>query len=97
MPTLRELLHQLADLDAQIADARSNELAAVIVNIKRAIAENGLTPDDIFDIPRPQKRTKPPAKYRDPETGATWSGRGREPAWIAGQNRTRFLNSTVGG
>jgi DNA-binding protein H-NS len=23
------------------------------------------------------------AKYRDPETGETWSGRGRVPGWIA--------------
>ena len=28
----------------------------------------------------------------DPETGATWSGRGRAPAWLANvKNRTAFL------
>ncbi|MBN3856981.1 H-NS histone family protein [Paraburkholderia sp. Ac-20340] len=33
-----------------------------------------------------------PALYRDPKTGATWSGRGRAPAWIANaKDRTRFL------
>ncbi len=26
-----------------------------------------------------------PAKYRDPETGTTWSGRGRTPVWLAKQ------------
>jgi DNA-binding protein H-NS len=32
------------------------------------------------------------AKYQDPETGATWSGRGRAPTWIAdAKNRDRFL------
>jgi len=36
-----------------------------------------------------------PALYRDPKSGATWSGRGRAPAWIANaKNRDRFL---VGG
>ncbi|RKR36203.1 H-NS family nucleoid-associated regulatory protein [Paraburkholderia sp. BL17N1] len=31
-------------------------------------------------------------QYRDPKTGATWSGRGRAPAWIAGaKDRTKFL------
>ncbi|EDS82163.1 H-NS histone family protein [Burkholderia pseudomallei S13] len=30
-------------------------------------------------------------KYRDPKTGATWSGRGREPGWIKGKKRERFL------
>lgn len=33
-----------------------------------------------------------PAKYADPKTGATWSGRGRAPAWIAHvKDRTAFL------
>ncbi|MBB2929012.1 H-NS family nucleoid-associated regulatory protein [Paraburkholderia silvatlantica] len=31
-------------------------------------------------------------KYRDPETGATWSGRGRAPAWLAeAKDRAVFL------
>jgi DNA-binding protein H-NS len=29
-------------------------------------------------------------KYRDPETGATWTGRGREPGWLKGKNRADF-------
>ncbi|WP_234775318.1 H-NS family nucleoid-associated regulatory protein [Paraburkholderia tropica] len=30
--------------------------------------------------------------YPDPKSGATWSGRGRAPAWIASaKDRTRFL------
>jgi DNA-binding protein H-NS len=33
-----------------------------------------------------------PAKYLDTKTGATWSGRGRAPAWIAGaRDRSKFL------
>ncbi|MFM0198153.1 H-NS family nucleoid-associated regulatory protein [Paraburkholderia strydomiana] len=33
-----------------------------------------------------------PAKYRDPKSGATWSGRGPAPAWLAGaKDRSRFL------
>jgi DNA-binding protein H-NS len=31
-------------------------------------------------------------KYLDPKTGATWTGRGRAPSWIAGaKDRTKFL------
>jgi len=30
-------------------------------------------------------------KYRDPRTGKTWSGRGRAPRWIQGEDRTPFL------
>lgn len=33
-----------------------------------------------------------PAKYRDPKSGAEWSGRGKPPGWLAGaKDRTRFL------
>jgi DNA-binding protein H-NS len=33
-----------------------------------------------------------PPKYRDPKTGAEWSGRGRAPAWLAvAKDRTVFL------
>ncbi|WMY11291.1 H-NS family nucleoid-associated regulatory protein [Paraburkholderia phenoliruptrix] len=33
-----------------------------------------------------------PALYRDPKTGATWSGRARAPAWIANaKDRSKFL------
>lgn len=37
--------------------------------------------------------TKPVApKYADPKSGATWSGRGRAPAWIKNvKDRSRFL------
>jgi DNA-binding protein H-NS len=37
-----------------------------------------------------------PAKYRDPKTGATWSGHARPPAWIANvRDRTKFLIGDV--
>jgi DNA-binding protein H-NS len=33
-----------------------------------------------------------PPKYRDPQSGATWSGRGRAPAWLGDADRwSRFL------
>jgi len=41
-------------------------------------------------------RTPVPPKYRNPETGATWSGRGKPPRWISdaeseGKSRDSFL------
>jgi DNA-binding protein H-NS len=33
-----------------------------------------------------------PAMYQDPKSGATWSGRGRAPAWLANvKDRSKFL------
>jgi DNA-binding protein H-NS len=36
-------------------------------------------------------RTPPPALYRDPESGNTWSGRGKPPRWLDVNDRDRFL------
>lgn len=33
--------------------------------------------------PRPRPKHVPPAKYIDPQTGQTWSGRGLKPRWLA--------------
>jgi DNA-binding protein H-NS len=30
------------------------------------------------------------AKYRNPATGETWTGRGKAPKWIEGQDRNKF-------
>jgi DNA-binding protein H-NS len=39
-----------------------------------------------------KRKGKQPPKYKDPRTGATWSGRGPAPAWLASaKDRSRFL------
>lgn len=45
-----------------------------------------------------QRKGPQPAKYRDPKTGATWSGRGPAPVWLASvKDRTRFLIDAANG
>ena len=29
-------------------------------------------------------------KYKDPESGKTWTGRGKAPLWIAGKDKSQF-------
>lgn len=29
-------------------------------------------------------------KYRDPETGKTWCGRGKTPLWLVGKDKEQF-------
>jgi DNA-binding protein H-NS len=39
-----------------------------------------------------QRKGPQPAKYLNPKTGATWSGRGPAPAWLAAaKDRSKFL------
>ncbi|MFT0168563.1 H-NS family nucleoid-associated regulatory protein [Paraburkholderia mimosarum] len=56
----------------------------------------GATPKTAADVKAPKAgnyvRGPQPPKYRDPKTGATWSGRGTAPAWLAGaKDRSKFL------
>jgi DNA-binding protein H-NS len=45
-----------------------------------------------------QRKGPQPAKYRDPKSGATWSGRGPAPAWLSGaKDREKFLIAGVSG
>ena len=44
-----------------------------------------------------QPKGPQPAKYRDPKSGVTWSGRGPAPAWLSGaKDRTKFLIDGAG-
>ncbi|MHA6848882.1 H-NS histone family protein [Ralstonia syzygii] len=94
MAKYQDLLAQKAALEEQIEAARQAEVQAVIQQVRQVVQEYGLTAEDLGLQPKRGKRAniKPAVapKYRDPKTGATWSGRGRAPAWI-GKNRARFL------
>lgn len=95
MPTYEELMAQKAKLQEQLEAARVQELETVILQVRQIIEEYGLTAEDIGRAPRRGRctATKTPAaaKYLDPKAGATWSGRGRAPAWIANKNRDKYL------
>lgn len=92
MPTYKELLRKKAELESQIEAARQAELAKIIAQLQVIVAEYGLTAADIW--PMGHKKTGGKvvmaAKYLNPQTGQTWSGRGRAPAWL-GKNRDRYL------
>ncbi|MGY4730702.1 H-NS histone family protein [Burkholderia pyrrocinia] len=96
MATYQELKVQADELSRRAEEARLAELETVIQEVRARVAEYDLTPEQIFGRKRGQGKARTPSsaiaqKYRDPKTGATWSGRGREPGWIKGKRRERFL------
>ena len=93
MTTLAQLQAQKAALEAQIEAAKKAQAAEGIAKAKAIIAEYSLTKDDVFgaSAKRGRKASSSVApKYKDPISGATWSGRGRAPKWIEGQDRSKF-------
>ena len=92
MTTVAQLLEQKAALEAQIEAVRKAENADAIAKVKALVAEHGLTPQDIFGGAKRGRKASGSvaAKYRDPATGATWTGRGKAPKWIDGKDRAQF-------
>ena len=90
---LQKLQVQLAELDRRIRAERRRERQAVLLQVRQLVTNYALSAREVFGQGY-SDRTKlftMGAKYRDPTTGATWSGRGRTPAWIAGRDRAAYL------
>lgn len=98
MKTYQAVKAEIAKLEAKAEALRKAELKSIIAQVKGTIAEYGLTAADL-GLGRGAGRsaggsrgTKGVAKYRDPKTGQTWTGRGRPPAWIVDvKDRTPYL------
>ena len=98
MSSYKELLAQREKLEKQIEEAKSREYAEVLNEIKQKMADYGISLTELGGgrAPKGAKATARPRagvapKYRDPDSGSTWSGRGKPPRWIAGLDREKFL------
>ena len=97
MATYTELKAQAEVLLKQAEVARRAEIASVVAEIQARMKEYGITLDDLKGGAKKAKaRTSVAAKYRNPATGESWSGRGRAPKWLAeeqakGRSKDAFL------
>jgi DNA-binding protein H-NS len=87
MSTYQELLAQKAELERKIENARKQELAEAITKIKALMAQYNITLADLggkspSGKSASGKASKIAPKYRNPATGETWTGRGRQPKWV---------------
>lgn len=94
--SLKELLQQREAIEKAIAEARQSEIASAVARVRELVAEHGLTVQDVFPgragkVAAKSGGNKVAAKYRDPATGQTWTGRGKAPKWIEGKDRNQFL------
>jgi DNA-binding protein H-NS len=110
MSSLERIQAQIAKLQARADELIVKQSSTVIARIREIMDKHGLTTADIDSYVGGKKQTGigtaagksssgssiSNAKYRDPKTGATWTGHGRAPAWIASaKDRSRFLVSGV--
>lgn len=103
---------EIQRLQKQAEALESKRRGPALASIVRAMREYNITPEEVAvayskkttrSSPRKAAATPPakakrkvPAKFRHPETGETWSGRGKAPRWITsaeerGERRDTFL------
>lgn len=92
----RDLIAQRDALNLQIEEARKKEIASALETIRELVQRYELTVADVFPSGRADGRSvrkgvAVSAKYRDPSSGATWTGRGKPPLWIKDKQRDQFL------
>jgi DNA-binding protein H-NS len=85
-----EIQAKIADLQAQAEVAKREEKQQAVNMARTMISAYGITARDLGLDKAPKAKVGPKpgnkiaAKYRDPASGATWSGRGKTPKWING-------------
>jgi DNA-binding protein H-NS len=88
--TLTDLLSQKAAIDKLIAETQRAERSEAINQVRNLMSQYGLSLADIGSkgsaAPKAPKANgmgvKVAAKYRNPATGDSWSGRGLKPKWL---------------
>src|SRR6478672_8514187 len=98
--TVAELTEVIRRAEALRQEKQEEAKAALLAKWQAEAAENNLSLEAILEGQKPEqaqsgkarRRTggTVAAKFRNPESGQTWSGRGREPVWIKGKDRKEF-------
>src|SRR5690606_8447450 len=107
----QKIVKEILKLQKQAQALQTEHSGPVITSIIRSMREYDITPEEIGEAFNKKAMRSSPlntaakltmakrpvaAKYRHPQTGATWTGRGKAPRWITaaeteGQNRNDFL------
>jgi DNA-binding protein H-NS len=95
--SVEDLQKQQELLDRRIREKQAAEKKAVIDQIVNVVNTYDIPVDELVEalggLKIKRKGIKAIQKYQDPATGKTWSGRGKEPSWIKGQDRDKFTIS----
>ncbi len=89
MTQYQELLARKRELDKTIEQMRRTESATALKTVHELIATFGFTAQQVFPF-QPVEKKKVQAKYYDPATGLSWTGRGKAPKWIEGKDRAAY-------
>ncbi|MDD1788187.1 H-NS family nucleoid-associated regulatory protein [Burkholderia gladioli] len=88
MKSYQEYQKSTASLRQELDKIRREHAERVLQELRECIIEFGFRPEQLMPPPCPAKRR---AKYYNPASGATWTGRGRPPDWIRDKDFSLYL------
>lgn len=94
---------ELVKLRKEAKEAQDREVVEARKKVAQLMKDNNLTAADLLN-PRTIDKTKltavksgerperkqPEPQYQDPESGKTWTGKGRAPNWMKDQDKEQF-------
>lgn len=91
MATYKDLQAQIVQLQKEAQEARDREVYGAIAQIRSLMSELSITAADLEG--RALKKSRKPQvkakiKFRSGEN--TWSGRGRLPLWLKGEDKEKY-------
>ncbi len=101
LDVLQKQIAKLRARAKTLESAQSAKKAKGVAQVRALMKKLGVDVSDLAPVPGAKRagavkraakggakaagRKPVAAKYRDPQTGATWSGRGRMPLWLSAQ------------
>lgn len=84
MTTLQELIQQRDELNVRIEAMQQELRAEILAEIRATMQEYDISIEDLAvgGKSAQRDRVKAAAKYINPITQQTWSGRGKRPQWV---------------
>jgi DNA-binding protein H-NS len=91
MTSYKDIKAQIAELQRTAEEARNQEIEGAVAQIKALMREYEISVEDLVGKSKKMAGKKAPnnVQFQD-GAGNTWSGRGRMPAWIKGQDKEQF-------
>ncbi|WP_239168198.1 H-NS family nucleoid-associated regulatory protein [Burkholderia pseudomallei] len=91
MIAFRDLLVLQARIEKEVENSRLEAEKRICERVREIMAEYGIDVEVRAGGSKRETRRHAAPRYWNPETGQTWSGRGAEPKWIVGKDRSQFL------
>jgi DNA-binding protein H-NS len=91
MVTYKDLQAKIAQLQREAQEAHTREIGDAIAQIQSLMSEFDITAEDLEErAPKKGRETQAKVGIKFRRGDKTWSGRGRLPLWLKGEDKEKY-------